>query len=317
MQNFDDTWGSLHSHEPPTTLSKASQFSLEQLQNTKRAKLTGWLADLIEHAPDAKEAHVDTWLLKRYELLEESAFRLVDAVFDELKLLMREFNNSSSSQQSPLVACDPKRSFALSCRRDPSSAPYKFTCYQGHLASHNFALLIRSYYETIQIFLLPCEMLFALENDLISNEIKPLIQLTGVVNQETVRWTSTGLHLASETIPAIARELFCDLMRLTLNVITLPELWQTDVIKNAKTTIHGGHHEETIGVIKDLHIWQTGVIFSKAITRDQEVLAKLTSEASGEFPPGALDKLKSQYDDLETELVEITAALKSMTTNLN
>lgn len=317
MQNFDDTWGTLHSHEAPTQLSKASQFSLEQLQSSKHEKLTGWLADLIEESPGGKEIHVDTWLSKRYELIEQSAFRWIDAMFDEFNVFVREFNNSASGQQSPLVACVPKGTFALPCRRDPSSDPYRFTCYQGHLASHNSALLIRSYYETIQIFLLPSEMLFAVERDLLSKEIKPLIELTAVVNEEAVRWTSTGAHLAAETIPAIARELFSDFLRLTLNVINVSDLWQSDQCKKATTTVNGNGQQEAIGLIKDLHLWQTGAIFSKAITRDQEVLAKLLSEANDKFAPGALAKLKSQYDDLKNELVEVSATLKSMTAGLN
>lgn len=315
MQNFEDTWGALQSHEVPTKLSKASQFSLEQLQNTKHEKLTGWLADLVEQIPGVQETHVDTWLSRRYELIEESAFRWIDALFGELNMFVREFNNSSSSLHSPLVISNPKGTFALPCKRDPSSAPYEFICYQGHLASHNSALLVRSYYETIQIFLMPCETLFALENNLLSDDVKPLIELTAVVNQETVRWTTTGLHLASETIPAIARELFSDLLRLTLEVISVSDLCQSNANAKEKTTIHGGA-QDAIGLVKDLHLWQTGAIFSKAVVRDREVLAHLTPEVEAKFPPRSLAKLKSQYGDLENKLVEINTAMKSLITSL-
>ncbi len=315
MQNFDETWGPLHSHEAPTQLSKASQFSLEQLQMTKRERLKGWLADLVEGTSTAKEVHVDTWLSRRYELIEAAAFRWIDALFDELNVFVREFNNSDSSQQSPLVLSSPKRTIELPCRRDPSSVPYKFSCYEGHITSHNFALLIRSYYETIQVYLIPCEMLFAVESDLLSNEVKPLIELTAVVNGESVCWTSTGLHLAPESISAIARELFSDLLRLTLNVIDVSDLFQSDQNSKPLSTQLGSEKQQAIGFIKDLHLWQTGAIFSKAITRDQDALANLPPETNDKFAPGALAKLKSQYDNLKNELVELSASIASMTSS--
>jgi len=315
MENFDDSWGALHSHEAPIHLSKESQFSLEQLQSTKHEKLTGWLADLIDGTPGAKESHMDTWLPKRYALIEQSAFSWIDELFAELNLFTREFNSSSAGQQTPIVAAGPKTTLTLPCRRDPSFAPYKFTCYQGHLASHNSALLIRSYYETIQIFLIPSEMLFALESDLLANEVKPLIELIAVVNEEEVHWTSTGAHLASETIPAIARELFSDFLRLTLNVITVSDLLHSNQNTQVTKTVHGNAQEEASQLVKDLHLWQAGSIFYEALSHDQEVLAKRSTEVNDKFSLGAIAKLKSQYDDLIVRLVDLSSALKSTATS--
>ncbi|MBS1956337.1 MAG: hypothetical protein JST89_19275, partial [Cyanobacteria bacterium SZAS-4] len=232
----------------------------------------------------------------------------------ELKIHVRGFNNSSSGLQSPLVSCAPKKTLTLPCRRDPSSAPYIFTCYQGHIASHNFALLIRSYYETIQIFLIPSEMLFALESDLLSNELKPLIELMAVVNEDSVCWTFTGLHLVSETIPDIARELLSDLLRLTLKMINVSDLCLLDQNKKSLRAIHGSEQEHAIGLIKDLHLWQTGAIFTEAITRDQETLVNLPPEADNDFASGELAKLKVQYDKLKNELLALSDTLARMTT---
>ncbi|MFA7337371.1 MAG: hypothetical protein WC028_11345 [Candidatus Obscuribacterales bacterium] len=314
MSNFEESWNPHQPHEAPTHLSKNSQTTLQQLTNTKTKKLTGWLADLVECTPAAKQAHADTWLPKRYALIEESAFAWIDTFSAEVHAFVREFNNSASAETVRLVFDGPKLTMSLPCKRDPSYTPYKFTCYQSHVVSHNYALLIRSYYETIQIFIVPSEKLLDLENDFLKTEFPPLLELRPAINENTVLWASTGTPLRSENIPIVARELFSDFLKLTLGVIEISELFGAAVASKSVSILHSQEKENLTQFIRDLQVWRTGSIFTQAIARDKEALSRQTGK-SVNLSSEQFTKVQSQYNDLEKALADLVLTLKNITEN--
>lgn len=312
MTNFEGSWGASNSHEPPVHLSERSQMELAKLQVRPQSKLSGWLADAVENVPSG--ARVDTWLPQRSALIETSARFWIDSLFTSLRRIVKEFDSSSASEDLQIVIDGPRVTMELPCRRDPSFSPYKFKCYEGHLASYNWALLVRSYYECMQIFIIPSQMLLGLETNLLStNELRVLLEFRPAVNETSVQWALADLTVSAETIPAIARELFSDFIKLALGIITESELYTTagnDKQNNDKQPDDNqpddSRGQSTIeqeqlfeGTVKDLQLWQTRNLFSRGLSRDIDALLQMQKQ------PGSSDSLKLQVESLYLQYAEL------------
>jgi len=313
MHNFQESWNKLRTHVPQTRLSKRAQLALDELQARPQSKLSGWLADVLENAPaEAGDAYVDTWLPQRYALIEASARIWIDSIFAELQKFAREFNNSSTAEQLTLVIERPKATFAMPCRRDPSSEPYRFICYQGHLAAHNWALLIRTFYECLQVFVLPSHLLLSLENNSLIEDVKPLAEFRPAVNDQQVYWALSGVTLGEETIPAITRELFADFIRLALGTITVSDLL-SPATQKSRNIRHTSEQEDLSGVLKDLQLWQTRDLFSRTLCRDIDSLAKLSLQSDLDLSSHMqIESLRSHYVELQDCWTDLISTLRDV-----
>src|SRR5579883_2422346 len=191
MHNYEESWGPLQSHHlPPAHISPRARRALDELESKPKSQLSGWLAEIIEGSRSSgNDSCSDTWLPRRYGVIEQSARSWVSYFFANLNSMALEFNHSSVSEGLSIISEEPKTTFELPCRRDPSSEPYRFSCFQGHLATYGWALLVRSYYEAIQIFIVPSNLLLGLETNLLSTrEVKPLVELRAAVSDERVQW---------------------------------------------------------------------------------------------------------------------------------
>ncbi len=308
MQNFDEKWGPIHPHAAPTYLSKRSEQLLHDLGPKHCTKLTGWLAGLVENAPDGSK-RVDTWLSQRYALIEASARIWIDNILLHLKQFATEFNDSDTGEHLQITIESPKDTFVLPCRRDPSFEPYKFTCYAGHVVSFNWALLVRSYYETIEVFLVPSEMLLSLQiNALNSGNVKPLAEFHAAVNDEQVIWALAGVTVELETVPAMCRELFGDFVKVALQTIDASELHFPAAPSEVQATDAESRTSNApiIATIKELQLWQAREIISRALKQDSETL--LTQSTQPQLPlsdRSQIDTLRVQVEGLQQRWLEL------------
>ncbi len=314
MQNFDEKWGPIHPHAAPTYLSKRSEQLLHDLGPKHCTKLTGWLAGLVENAPDgSKEARVDTWLSQRYALIEASARIWIDNILLHLKQFATEFNDSDTGEHMQIAIESPKDTLVLPCRRDPSFEPYKFNCYAGHLVSYNWALLVRSYYESIEVFLVPSEMLLSLQiNALNSSNVKPLAEFHAAVNDEQVIWALAGVTLELETVPAMCRELFGDFVKVALQTVDASVLFFPATPAEVQTTDADPRASNTqiIATIKELQLWQAREIFSRALKQDSETLLTLSTQPQLPLSDRSqINTLRVQVERLQKRWLELLKQL--------
>lgn len=279
MHNFDDSWGPMRSHIPLPHISKNSQTLLNDLAEKPKSRLSGWLAEVVDNTGfEGKESHVDTWLPQRYALIEDSARRLIDSLFLELSRYSREFNASAQGEQMSLSVKPPGPTLTLTCKRDPSYEPYKFTCYEGHIASHSWVILIRSYYEIIQIFILPSRMLFGLESDRLDADVKALVELRPAVNEQNVKWALGEVVLQEESLIGFAKELFSDFIKVAVGLMDPCALFLAS--KDHSECKHGKEKEEVIQMLEDLQLWQARGLVTKAIAKDTEVLMRASNDST-------------------------------------
>ncbi len=316
MHSFEDSWSPIRSHEQIPRLSEESELTLHRLQAKPTGKLSGWLSNLIdENHPDEEQTRVDTWLPKRYTLIEASARAWIDAFFAELNKFVWEVNNSTASEKLTIAIETPKSTIELRCRRDPSSEPYKFTCYQGHLATQDWAILIRSYYESLQVFIMRSDILLALEFDQLStNDLKPVAEFRAAVNGDVVQWALAGMPVSHEAIPAMARELFEDFINVALGKIKESDLFLPAQTKTSDTEVSSQEKkDQLLALVNDLYMWRTRDIVSKAINRDLDALTKLSIQPKLKLSRDAKFKLlHCQFIDLQASWNTLLASLQSI-----
>lgn len=307
MTNFQEKWSTLNPHERPVHLSQVSQLALDRLQTKETGKLTGWLADVVATTPADGEKRKDTWLTARYRLIEESSRLWIDSIFSELKGFVREFNDSDKAQFIHVVAVSPRVNMQLPCKRDPSSEPYIFSCYEGHLATSEWALLIRTYYEAIQIYILHAEMLLGLEFDKLSvYEIKPFAELRPAVNQDRVEWSLAGVTITDQSIPSMAREIFADFIQVALGLLDEDNLF-SPVLPNAgdRNDVMSTPEEDQVNeFLRDLQLWQAHEVISRAISQDLQSLIKYSLQ------PDLGLAIQTRVKSLEADCTRLEVAWK-------
>ena len=321
MHSFDEQWGTSSSHKPNSPLSERSELALSRLQAKPSGKLSGWLANLIECTqPEDIQPRVDTWLPQRYALIEVSARSWIDAFFAELNKFVWEVNSSEESEKLTIVAENPKSTIELRCRRDPSSEPYKFVCYQGHLATRDWAILIRSYYEALQVFIMRSELLLGLECDRLGmNDLKPVAEFRAAVNGDDVQWALAGTPVSKSAIPGMARELFEDFINVALGKMDESDLFlpaHTGKPADSKSS-HEKGKDQFLALLTDLQVWQTRDIITKAINHDLGAITKLSLQPEQMLANRlSLELLQSQYADLQRCWNTLLSSLQKTTRDI-
>ncbi len=321
MHNFDETWGPVRPHNPNSPLSEESELALSRLQARPSGKLSGWLSNLIEVTPtEDKEPRVDTWLPQRYALIEASARSWIDAIFAELNKFVWEVNSSAASEKMTIVTENPKSTIELRCRRDPSSEPYRFVCYQGHLATHEWALLLRSYYESLQVFIMRSDLLLGLEFDRLStNDLKPVAEFRAAVNGDDVQWALADNPVSKAAIPAMARELFEDFINVALGKMEESDLFLPAHTKKPSDVkvLHEEKTDQFLAVLKDLQAWQIRDITTKAINQDLGALMKVSLQPELKLANDSnIELLHSQYVELQRCWNNLLSSLQKITSDI-
>jgi hypothetical protein len=224
------------------------------------------------------------------------------------------------------VITRPKKTFRTVDRRDPPSERYEFTCYQGHLTTHTWALLARSYFDTLQIFIVLQEAVLGLELNSIGN-ISPFLELKSAVNGDQVAWALNGNVLALEMISPIARELFGDLVRVASGTMHESELFQDPscplVLGASVAVVHNNQFLSSQKIsptvdasvepdvcdlselLRCLQLWQFRKPIIDAIHSDIAALNRARQEFKDHQCPVQLQKLLQDYTAVESASGEL------------
>jgi hypothetical protein len=291
---------------------------LQDLNDKHCTKLTGWLAELVANSPGGSDQDlVDTWLPRRYAIIEESTRSWIYEIISNLKEFADDYNNKDTNDHLPIATEPAHDIFTLPCRRDPSSEPFQFRCYQGLLTTYNWALVIRSYYECLQVLLVPTDRLLSLQtNSSTCGDVKPLAEFRPAVNGEDVLWSLGGVPVGPESVPKMCRELFADFIKVARQSVDASAL-----VFPAKPTVVEETHvlssETEVLVnakIKDLQVWQARVLFLRALKQDLETLGKLDVEPTLDASEHSqIAKLSLEIAQLQKDWLAVLAQLPVQT----
>lgn len=147
--------------------------------------------------------------------LNENMASVVDRLFDNFKRYAFEFNRSLEHREH-VVNCE--RPSSMRSQADYSDAvgqPIRFCI--GHISSRDWALLVHAEENRVRVYITPIKYLVGFRPD--QNDFEPYAELLlvkdRVGNSRQMIWTIDGQALALESIPALSRRFFGQLVKVT------------------------------------------------------------------------------------------------------
>jgi len=147
--------------------------------------------------------------------LNENMASVVDRLFDNFKRYAFEFNRSLEHREH-VVNCE--RPSSMRSQADYSDAvgqPIRFCI--GHISSRDWALLVHAEENRVRVYITPIKYLVGFRPD--QSDFEPYAELLlvkdRVGNSRQMIWTIDGQALALESIPALSRRFFGQLVKVT------------------------------------------------------------------------------------------------------
>jgi hypothetical protein len=140
---------------------------------------------------------------------------VVDRLFDNFKRYAFEFNRSLEHREH-VVNCErPSSMRSQADYSDIGGQPIRFCI--GHISSRDWALLVQAEENRVRAFITPIKFLVGFRPD--QNDFDPYVELLlvrdRVANSRQMIWSIDGQPLALESIPALSRRFFGQLVKVT------------------------------------------------------------------------------------------------------
>ncbi|MBP6744285.1 hypothetical protein KA344_03585 [bacterium] len=172
-----------------------------------------WMVALQEESVSKAEEPVVTG--SNDNKLNENMASVVDRLFDNFKRYAFEFNRSLEHREH-VVNCErPSSMRSQADYSDIGGQPIRFCI--GHISSRDWALLVQAEENRVRAFITPIKFLVGFRPD--QNDFDPYVELLlvrdRVANSRQMIWTIDGQPLALESIPALSRRFFGQLVKVT------------------------------------------------------------------------------------------------------
>lgn len=172
-----------------------------------------WMVALQEESAGKAEEPVVTG--SSDNKLNENMASVVDRLFDNFKRYAFEFNRSLEHREH-VVNCErPSSMRSQADYSDMGGQPIRFCI--GHISSRDWALLVQAEENRVRAFITPIKFLVGFRPD--QSDFEPYVELLlvrdRVGNSRQMIWTIDGQALALESIPALSRRFFGQLVKVT------------------------------------------------------------------------------------------------------
>ncbi len=146
--------------------------------------------------------------------LNENMASIVDRLFDNFKRYAFEFNRSLEHREH-VVNCERPSSMRSQADYSDMGQPIRI-CF-GHISSRDWALLVQAEENRVRVYITPIKFLVGFRPD--QTDFEPYVELLlvrdRVGNSRQMIWTISGQALALESIPALSRRFFGQLVKVT------------------------------------------------------------------------------------------------------
>ncbi len=159
--------------------------------------------------------------------LNENMAAIVDRFFDNFKRYAFEFNRSLD-QRELVVNCERPASMRTQADYTDMGDPIRFCI--GHISSRDWALVVQAEENRVRAFIAPIKYLVGFQPD--QRDFEPYVDIklirdkVGAMRQMV--WSIDGQALAFESIPALSRRLFGQLVKVTRGEATNTEKFVFD-----------------------------------------------------------------------------------------
>lgn len=194
----------------PASEQELKERILSSMSSSFKGEETSrWIAAMKEDSMDEAEEAVATGT--KENKLSNSMSSLIDALFDHFKRYSFEFNRIQENKELE-VFCERPTSMRTSAEYMDMGKTIKFCL--GHLTSKNFALIIQGEESSIRAYLTPVEYLIGFKPG--QTDYPVFLHMKRVANAQATDfiWSIDGKPLAMTSIPALARRLFTQLIKV-------------------------------------------------------------------------------------------------------
>jgi hypothetical protein len=159
------------------------------------------------------------------DTLINSAINGLDKIFDQFEIYALEFNRTTQGTDL-IVSCT--RPIRRTNQTDGTftDAAAKCLSYAGHLATRLWALVVRGSPSKVEVFIIPAEFLLGFSvHSIDESGYQPLLVVESTWINNQVVWHMGQTVISAEQIPALAKELFGDLIRVASGQMSESELF--------------------------------------------------------------------------------------------
>lgn len=171
-----------------------------------------WMVALQEESVGKAEEPVITGSTDNK--LNENMASVVDRLFDNFKRYAFEFNRSLEHREH-VVNCERPSSMRSQADYTDMGQPIRFCI--GHISTRDWALVVQAEENRVRAFITPIKFLVGFRPD--QKDFEPYVELLlvrdRVGNSRQMIWTIDGQALALESIPALSRRFFGQLVKVS------------------------------------------------------------------------------------------------------
>jgi hypothetical protein len=171
-----------------------------------------WMVALQEESVGKAEEPVVTGSTDNK--LNENMASVVDRLFDNFKRYAFEFNRSLEHREH-VVNCERPSSMRSQADYTDMGQPIRFCI--GHISTRDWALVVQAEENRVRAFITPIKFLVSFRPD--QKDFEPYVELLlvrdRVGNSRQMIWTIDGQALALESIPALSRRFFGQLVKVS------------------------------------------------------------------------------------------------------
>jgi hypothetical protein len=288
--------------------------------SARRGQETGkWLKGLAGEAPAAAES----WVQAQANAADsfEEARVWIDALFQEFGSLTYGFNDKVVGTDL-FVSCEKAQ--VVETRDEDIWYHPVIKSIQGRLATRFWCLYVKGNGEKISIYLFPNELTIGFKAGQLSDDDSPpfLVAEHKAVNGRNI-WAIQGEEASLATLPALAKELFGDLIRMASGKMDKSELFahHSDQIKLGENVAVGYEHASTAAAagatgqvtidIDETQLHEACDVLDKVIEKELQRLYKATSNVSPGTPEA--DQLRREISAVTTFRNKIVDAFENLT----
>ena len=231
--SFNQQWDvdSHHATASPSEESlSASHSILESLRKRRGLETAQWMNKLanevsLDQRPSAVVSQQGLPAVGPEDMRQHELSRWLDKLFSQFDILASQFNRTAQGTDL-VVACTAPSMTGQPEITETTKDTLTEKVYEGHLVTRYWAMLLRGTAGTINIYIIPAEVLLGFSLHRIDESIyNPLLVLESSWKENQLTWHIGGTCITREQISLLAKELFGDLVRVASGQMNESELF--------------------------------------------------------------------------------------------
>lgn len=302
-------------------IPEPAQQMYQDLSKRRGSETGRWLNDLAGDAPSAQA----DWLTAHENAGDtfDEARVWIDALFQEFSSLSYGFNDKAVGTDL-FVSCE--KPGVVETRDDDVWYHPVTKTYQGRLTTRMWCLFARGNEEKISVYIFPAEMTIGFKSGHYSDdEVPPFLVADHKSEGGKNSWNIQGGEASLATIPALAKELFGDLIRMASGKMSdtelfnrkseAPQLGQNvavgyDLQGQQQAQAPEKQATQTV-VIDEASVFEACDLLDKVIDKELKRLYQQSSKLSPGSPQA--DQARKQISSVETFRMKVVDAFENFT----